>query len=565
MLRSLHTMLLGSAAVFALAGPAIAAGPSEAQSQSNQSGPSSDALLNAASDTANWILPAGNYSDNRQVAEKEISRENVDQMKVAWTFKIPGKGPVEASPIVWNGMVYITSNEDDVYALDAKTGELKWQYNPKPQQLTGFPRNRGVAVYDGMVFIGMLNGHLAALDAKTGKEIWNKQTIEDPKTSFYSMQPVPYKGMLLMGVSDGDWGGIGNISAFDPKTGNRLWQFNTIPGPGEPGHDTWSGDSWKRGGAAVWSGLAIDPGTSTLYISTGNPQPDFLGTVREGKNLYTDSMIALDISGSKPTMEWYHQFIPHDTHDWDPAMPPLLFTGTVDGEQMKLAAAGDKAGNFWILNAENGDVISNTPVSYQFNQSSHPKIEGKNYACPNTNGGVEYNGAAYDPATNAFYVPSSNQCGKWGANKEAVFVAGQFYLGGPFPTLAGPNSGWFSSIDVATGLFNWRHHLDLPANGGALVMNYTESRRPQEKESIVFTGMLDGHFDAYDASSGKLLWQHDTGASITAPPATFVNGGDRYVLVASGAPGFLKVPELKVSGPPVLTAFVSTPQKQTDQ
>lgn len=571
MLRSLQMALMASAAVVAFTGSGLAAsdtsqpGSRQPQASSGQSGPSSQALVDAAKDTANWILPAGDYSDNRQLAENEISKENVDQMKVAWTFKIPGNGPTETSPIVWDGMVYITSNRDDIYALDAKTGELKWKYNPKVEQLTGFPRNRGVAVYDGMVFIGMLNGHLAALDAKTGKVIWDKQTVEDIKTSFYSMQPVPYKGKILMGVSDGDWGGIGNIAAFDPKTGNRIWQWDAVPKPGEPGHDSWSGDSWKRGGGAIWSGVAIDPGTDTLYVSTGNPQPDFLGAVREGKNLYTNSMVALDISTAQPKMKWYHQFIAHDTHDWDPAMPPVLFTGTVDGKQMKLAAAGDKAGNFWILNAENGDLVSQTPVSYQFNQDTPPKIGGTNYACPNTNGGVEFNGAAYDPATNAFYVPSSNQCGSWTANKQATFVAGQFYLGGGFPKLVGPNSGWFSAIDVATGLFNWRHHLDLPANGGALVMNYQSSRRPQEKESIVFTGLLDGHFNAYDASSGKLLWQHDTGASIIAPPATFVEGGKRYVLVASGDPGFLKVPELKVSGPSVLTAFVSGGQKQAAQ
>ncbi|MGE5158589.1 MAG: pyrroloquinoline quinone-dependent dehydrogenase [Gemmatimonas sp.] len=564
MLLSLRTTLLTSVASFAMIGSALAASD-PTQAQSVQGGPSSQAFVNAAKDTANWILPAGDYSGNRQVAEKEISKENVDRMKVAWTFKIPEKGPIEAAPIVWDGMIYITSNKDDVYAIDAKTGELKWQYNPKPIQLTGFPRNRGVAVYDGKVFVAMLNGHLAALDAKTGKEIWNKETIKDPKTSFYAMQPVPYKGKILLGVSNGDWGGIGNISAFDPKTGDRVWEWDAIPKPGEPGSDTWSGDSWKRGGAAIWSGVAIDPGTDTLYVTTGNPQPDFLGTVREGKNLYTDAMVALDISGEKPQMKWYRQFIAHDTHDWDPAMPPVLFTGKVDGKQMKLAATGDKAGNFWILNAENGDVISQTPVSFQFNQSSEPKIGGTNYACPNTNGGVEFNGAAYDPATNAFYVPSTSQCGKWSANKEAEFVAGQFYLGGAFPGLVGPNTGWFSSIDVATGIFNWRHHFNLPANGGALVMNYTSSRRPQEEESLVFTGLLDGHFDAYDAKSGKLLWQTDTGASIIAPPATFTANNERYVVVASGDPGFLKVPELKVSGPPVLTAFVSTTEKHAAQ
>ena len=546
-----------------LTGVAVIALPIMAHAET---GPSSDALMNPKADSANWTLPAGQYSGNRQVKESEISPQNIDAMKVAWTFKIPDGDPIEASPIVWNGIAYVTSSHDDVYAIDVKTGDLKWKYNPSPVQLAGFPRNRGVAVFDGKVFIAMLNGHMAALDAKTGKELWNKQTVEDPKNSFYSMQPVPYKGKILIGVSNGDWGGIGNISAFDPKTGDRLWQWNSVPAPDEPGHDSWQGDSWKRGGGAIWSGLAIDAETDTLYVDTGNPQPDFLGAARQGDNLYTDSMVALDISGAKPKMKWYHQFTPHDTHDWDPSMPPVLFTGTVDGKQMKLAAAGDKAGNFWLLNAENGDLISKTPVSYQRNQDTAPAQNGVNYACPNTNGGIEYNGGAYDPATNTFYVPSTNQCGKWSANDKAEYIAGQFYLGGAFPSLVGPNTGWFSAIDVGTGVFKWRDHLNLPANGGALVMTYSKGGKSGEDESIVFSGMLNGNLNAYDAKSGKVIWHHDTGASIIAPPATFAMNGRRYLLVASGDPGWLKVPELtKKPGPAVLTAFKSGPQQSASK
>ncbi|MBL27831.1 MAG: pyrrolo-quinoline quinone [Rhodospirillaceae bacterium] len=545
--------LLAGVAMMALPGLAMA-----------RTGPSADDLMKSGADSSNWVLPAGDYSGNRQVDEQEINAQNIDQLKTAWTFDIPDQAPIEASPIVWDGTVYITSSRNDIYAVDAKTGKLKWTYNSEPEQVVGFPRNRGVAILDGTLFMGRVDGHLVAVDAKTGKEVWDKQTVRNPENSFYTMQPVPYKGAILIGVSNGDWGGIGNISAFDPKTGDRLWQWNSIPGPGEPGHDSWAGDSWKRGGGAIWSGLAIDPTTDTLYVDAGNPQPDFLGTVRKGDNLYTDSMIALDISGPKPKVKWYHQFIPHDTHDWDPAMPPVLFTGMVGGKQAKLVAAGDKGGNFWILDAKTGDLVSHTPVSYQLNHDTQPPQEGNNYACPNTNGGVEYNGGAFDPVTNTFFVPSTNQCGKWTGYESAEYVAGQFYLGGDFPSLVGPNSGWINAVDVGTGVFSWRDHLGLPANGGALVMDYGSKGQSAEKGSLVFTGLLDGTFAAYDGKSGKMLWHHDTGASIVAPPATYTMDGQRYVVVAAGDPGFLEVPELtKETGPSVLTAFVSGKSTQT--
>jgi alcohol dehydrogenase (cytochrome c) len=538
-----------------LAGSALATMPGAASAQNAPaaqavSGPTSQDLLNAASDSADWMLPAGNYSDNRQVNETEITPENVGNLRVAWTFNIPNAGVLEVSPIVYHGVIYITTSTDDVYAVDAKTGQLKWQFNPKPVQIVGFPRNRGVAILEGDVFVATIDGHLIALDAATGQKKWDKLEVQDPKDSFYTMQPVPYKGQLVLGVSDGDWGGIGNISAFDPETGNRIWEWQTVPGPGEKGHNTWTGDSWKRGGASVWSGVAIDPSTDILYADLGNPQPDFQGAVRRGANLYSDSIVALQLTGRKPILKGYYQFIPHDTHDWDPAMPPVLFTGKMNGQEQKLVAAGDKAGNFWILSATAGKLISRTPVSFQYNQNSEPPFVGTNYACPNTNGGIEYNGGAYDPATNTFFVPSTNQCGKWTGSREVKYVAGEFYLGGGFPSLEGPNSGWFNAIDVSTGIFSWRQYLPLPANGGALVMT-------SGNDSVVFSGTLDGHFGALDAKTGKLLWHHATGASISAPPATFVMDGSRYVIVAAGAPGFQKVPELHGgTGPAVLTAFV---------
>jgi alcohol dehydrogenase (cytochrome c) len=493
-------------------------------------GPSPEQYLHAAGSNSDWILPAKSYSGNRYVTSAQITPRNVRQLKRIWKFKIDDTAGVETAPIVWKGMVYVTSAHDHVYALNAKTGKLVWEFKDNPHVLA-FAANRGVGLMDGNVYVATLDGHLIALNARTGKKVWDVVAAHDTSNTFYSMAPVPYhnaktgKDMLLLGASNGDWGGIGYITAFNPKDGTRIWEWETVPGPGEPGHDSWSGDSWKRGGAAVWSGVAIDPQTDTLYMDLGNPQPDFLGTVRKGDNLYSNSMVALDISGDKPTLKWYHQFIPHDTHDWDPAMPPVLFHGKVNGDERALVAAGDKGGNFWILDAGTGDLVDHTVVSFQKGQNTEPSREG-NIACPNTNGGIEFNGGSYDPATNAFIVPSVNQCGRWKSLEQAEYIAGQFYLGGTFPELVGPSTGQLNAIDVSTGVFQWRHYYNLPSIAGVLIT----------KTGLAFTGELNGNFDAFEAKNGRLLWHYRTGSPIVAPPSAVDVGGKEVVFIASGKP-----------------------------
>ncbi|MBD5656728.1 MAG: PQQ-binding-like beta-propeller repeat protein [Candidatus Eremiobacteraeota bacterium] len=517
--------LLGVALI---AGWASGAGRADAQSTSS----TNTTVAAAGSDSSNWVLPAFNYAGNRYLPTAQITTKNVAALKEAWTFKIDDDSPMETAPIAYNGMLYVTSAHDNIYALDAKTGQLKWKFSYAPHVIA-FSANRGVAIQDGKVFVGTLDGHLIALDAMTGAKVWDVIGVHDQSNTFYTMSPIPYKGMLLEGASNGDWGGIGYVTAFDPKDGKRIWEWNTVPGPGEPGHDTWAGDSWKRGGAAVWSGVAIDPATDTLFMDLGNPQPDFLGTERKGTNLYSNSMVALDISGTQPKLKWYYQFIPHDTHDWDPAMPPVLFTGMVGGAQRQLVASGDKAGNFWVLDSTDGKLVYHVPVSTQKGQDTEPSVEG-NLACPNTNGGVEYNGGSYMPETNTFYVPSVDECGIWKSSGRATYLAGQFFIGGTFPPLTGPNTGWMNAVDIGTGQFAWRKKLALPAVGGALSFG----------TGVVFTGELDGTFDAFDAKSGSVLWKYPTGSPILAPPSAYMVGDKQYIVVASGQPGNQTVPEI---------------------
>lgn len=486
-------------------------------------GPSAASLVDAGSDGRDWPLPGRTYAGNRYVRGASITPANVRRLARVWTYRIPETATMEAAPIVWNGMLFATSGNDGVYALDARTGAERWRYAYPVAHAIAFWVNRGVAVYDGKVFFGTLSGHLVALDAATGRVLWDVVGVDDPKTSFYAMAPVPYKDVVLIGASNGDWGGNGSLIAFSAETGRRVWEWKTIPGPGEPGHETWSGDSWKTGGGSIWAGMAIDPASETIYVDVGNPEPDLLGTARRGTNLYTDSMVALDVSGAHPRVRWYHQFTPHDTHDWDAAAPPVLFTAEIDGRPRALAATGDKGGNVWVLDAHDGRLVAHAVVSTQRGADAIPDAAGT-VTCPATNGGVQYNGGAYLAETHAYYVPSIDQCATFRTGAVTNPADQDLDLGGPIPTIVGPSTGWMNAVDVPSGRLVWRRKLTLPGLGGALALG----------TGLVFSGELDGTFDAYDARTGDVLWSFPTGSPISAPPSSYVLDGREYVVVASG-------------------------------
>jgi alcohol dehydrogenase (cytochrome c) len=371
--KARRAVLAGSVAAAAL-GLGVTVGTACAASTPSISDYTQTGTMNDA-----WILPAKNYDNTRYVELSQITPADVKNLKPVWSYKLSDDGPTEATPVIWHGTAYITSAHDHVYAIDVATGKLKWEFSDNPHVIS-FAASRGVTLLDGNVYFGTLDGHLVALNAETGKVVFDKQTVKDPTNSFYTQVPMPYhnqttgKTELLLGVSNGDWGGIGNIAAFDPKTGKRLWQFDTIPGPGQKGNDSWEGDSWKRGGGAVWTQMALDPKTGMLYANAGNPQPDFNISIRKGDNLYTDSLLAIDISGAKPKLAWAHQFIANDSHDWDPVMPPILFKSKTQyhGQAEELVASGDKAGNFWLLNAQTGKLVNHLQVSMQYGQNTAP-------------------------------------------------------------------------------------------------------------------------------------------------------------------------------------------------
>jgi alcohol dehydrogenase (cytochrome c) len=339
------------------------------------SGPIDATLLSAGQDDANWILPAKTYAGNRFTALTQIDKSNVGSLAQAWRTSIADDGQQEAAPIIWNGRMYLSTPHDGVLALDARNGKLLWQapYNPKYVLL--YAVNRGVGLANGKVFIATQDCRVIALDAASGRSVWNVQGCRDTSNSFYSMAAYVYKKQVIVGTGGGDNGAIGLVSAFSLKDGKRLWDWQTIPGPGQPGHNTWPGDSWKHGGGAVWSGMALDQSTDTLFVAPGNPGPDMVLTRRKGVKLYTDSLVALDISGAAPRIRWYYKMLQNDTHDDDPAMIPVLFEGRVDGQSRALVAIGDKAANFVVLDRESGRVVHRLALGSQSGLNTQPSRE----------------------------------------------------------------------------------------------------------------------------------------------------------------------------------------------
>jgi len=488
--------------------------------------PDAHTLLNADKSDGDWLLPAKSYFGNRFSGLTKITPENVGTLGLAWKTQIADDGQQEASPIVSNGTMYIATPHDNVLALDARSGKLKWQFPYNPPVIL-FAVNRGVGIEDGKVFLGTQDCRVIALDAETGKPVWDVPGCRDATNSFFSMAAYVYKDNVILGTGGGDNGNRGYVSAFSVVDGKKHWDWETIK------RDTWPGKSWVHGGADVWMGVAVNPRTSTLFVTPGNPGPDMILKGREGEDLYSNSIVALDISGKAPRVKWHYQLLKDDTHDADPAMVPVLFTGEVGGAARDLVAVGDKTGNFFIFEQASGKLIHRLAVSDQKGIDNLPTLEGTP-GCPNHGGGIEWLGGAYDPKSNLFVLPSTDECGLWKLTTEhPEYIPGQTFTGGPLPK-RNNGTGVIRAIDVATGGVRWQVTTPYPAQGGALIT----------ATGIVFTSDLGGTVYALDVTTGKQLWKADTGSSICAPFATYMADGDQYLAILVGQGGNQQIPSL---------------------
>jgi len=506
-------------------------------------------LLGAGSDTSSandWLIYGGAYNNQRYSLLTQVDTQNVKDLALAWTYKTGVQLSFETTPVVVDGVMYMTTAGSKVIALNAATGEQIWRYEPALTTtiLCCGPNNRGVAVFGDRVFVATLDDRLIALNQRDGSVAW-QATIDDP-TAGYSETSAPLiaDGKVIIGTAGAEYGIRGYIKAFDPATGKLLWTWNAIPAPGEAPNGWWGewketdpfgtplhrdiaqekrdsaryAEAWRRGGGSVWMTPAYDPATKTLYASVGNPSPDLTGSVRPGDNLYCDALVALDAATGK--LKWYLQTLPHDVWDLDAVSPPVLF----ERNGRKLVGHAGKTGWVYLADANTGAPVRRSDAFVpQENMFAPPTAKGVRML-PGANGGSEWSPMAYSPKTAMTYVLGLNQPMTYSTNPEA-YKKGQLWLGSAFKSIAGePQSGTFTAINVDDGKIAWQHKTDKPMIGGALAT----------AGGVVFVGEANGSFDAFGAANGNLLWQYKDTAGVNAAPMTYAVGGVQYVAVAVG-------------------------------
>ncbi|HVH28837.1 MAG TPA: PQQ-dependent dehydrogenase, methanol/ethanol family [Vicinamibacterales bacterium] len=492
-------------------------------------------------DGSRWLTFGGNYSNHRHSPLTEITPANVHQLTPQWTFQTATIGNFETTTLLRDNILYVTGPQNVAWALDARTGRQIWRYR-RELPTVGLTAccglvNRGFGVLGDKLFMTTLDAHLLALDMKTGSIVWDA-TLEDYKIGYAStIAPLVVKDKVIVGVAGGEFGIRGFIDAYEAQTGKRAWRTFTIPGPGEPGNDTWAGDSWKTGGAGVWVTGAYDPEQNLVFFGTGNPGPDYHSESRKGDNLYSASVIALD--GDTGRLRWHYQFTPHDVHDWDSTEVPILADITVAGQMRKVLMFANRNGFYYTLDRTNGKVIAAKPFvtttwAKEIGRDGRPIMlpghtpdENGELTCPDITGGTNFWPPAFDPATSTFFVNAREVCATFYAWKPE-FTPGERFTGGAAQRAQGPDSpvyGALRAIDPATAERKWEFRYISPSTAGLLTT----------ASGLIFSGDGEGNLLALDSRSGKLLWHYQMGATMHGTsPITYMLDGRQHVLVPAG-------------------------------
>ena len=507
---------------------------------------SQDMLSAAASDSSNFLHTNGNYDQTRYHPADQINTSNVSKLRPAWIFQMDVKESLETSPIIVDGVMYVTSSFSHVYALDAKTGEMFWHYKHKMGPVTTVccgPNNRGVAVLGDKVFLGTLDAQLVALDAKSGSLLWKAQ-VGDPELGYSeTMAPTAVNGKVLIGTNGGEYGIRGFVKAYDANSGKLLWTFLTIP---ENSVGVWAtkdatgrdmhrdiaaekaalkklGDPYKTLGGGVWQNPAVDLKTNRIFFVVGNPSPDLDGSIRPGDNLYTDSLVSVDLDTGKYVCHF--QYIAHDVWDLDDVSPPILVdVKDKSGKTVPGVIHGGKTGYIYVHNRDDCSLIRfSEPMVRPDNRWTLPTKEGAPMM-PGANGGVEWSTMATNAGLGLAYAINIEQPMTYHV-ESTPYPGGKLWLGGAFKVIPGERLyGNITAVDYNTGKIRWQVETPQMMIGGVLTT----------AGGLVFTGEGNGRFRAYDAKDGKVLWSFQAGAGVNAPPSSYEVGGKQYIVVGAG-------------------------------
>jgi alcohol dehydrogenase (cytochrome c) len=486
-------------------------------------GPTQEELSRAAWDTKDWLYAAKDYSGQRFVDLSQINNGNVANLRAVCMYRANTAGPTQSSLLVYDGVMYM-SIDQTIVAIDAATCRERWIYSWPVKGATISPTNRGVALKDGRVVRGTADGYLIAVDMHSGTLLWSHKIADAKDNQYMSMPPLIFDDLVIYGPAGSDWGQRGWIGAFDLRTGEPVWRFNLIPDANEPGADSWgSQQAREHGGTAVWTPVSLDAAKGELYVPVANPAPDFYPDARPGSDLYSCSVVALDVRTGK--LRWYKQFIPNDGHDADLSQVSPLFHGQVKGKTRNLLTVSGKDGMLHVLDRESHDVLYELPVTTLENTYAEVPVSGV-HACPGLLGGIEWNGPAYNPKTNTLFVSSVDWCAtfKKFATSPQYTQDAHYYGGTATPDSKDHAKGWIYAIDAANGSVRWREQWATPLVAGLTATS----------GGLLFSGDLNNDFLAIDASNGMTLYRFNTGGSIGGGVISYDLGGKQYVATTSG-------------------------------
>ncbi len=499
-------------------------------------------LLDGLKDSTRWLTYGGDYSSQRHSPLTQVTPENVNQLTAQWTFQTGTTGSFQTTPLVVDGVLYVTGYNNNAWAVDARSGRQIWRYRRElPEDWKGCcgAVNRGFGVLGDRLYMTTIDAHLLALDMRTGGVLFDVELV-DYKTGYSAtVAPLVVKDKVIVGVAGAEYGIRGFIDAYDAQTGKRAWRFYTVAKPGEPGGQTWPrGDAYLRGGGSIWVTGSYDPQQNLVFYGTGNPGPDYFSGAREGDNLYTASLVALNADTGQ--LAWHYQFTPHDVHDWDSTQVPVLADLTINGQLRKVLMFANRNGFFYTLDRVTGKVIIAKPFvettwAKEIGSDGRPVMlpghlpdEDGEKTCPDLGGGTNFFSPACNPTTRLFFVTARETCATY-YGYEQTFKQGEQYTGGAtIRPRDQKNFGALRAIDPVTAQLKWEFRYTLGNTSSSGVLSTASG--------LVFAGDGEGNILAFDSRTGKNLWHYQLGVPIRSTAGTtYMVDGRQYLLVPSGS------------------------------